>query len=63
MYGLGAIEWKSDALWNWRQGRPLTWIDDCASELARSGPWSVEDPPLLDAAAKFTDHPASDRTC
>lgn len=35
MYGLGAIEWKSDALWNRYRGRPLVWIDDHASELAR----------------------------
>lgn len=35
MYGLGAIEWKRDALWNRYRGRPLVWIDDQASELTR----------------------------
>lgn len=35
MYGLGAVEWKSDALWNRYRDRPLVWIDDCASNLAR----------------------------
>jgi hypothetical protein len=33
MYGSG--HWKSDALWNRYQGRPLVWIDDHASNLAR----------------------------
>jgi hypothetical protein len=35
MYGLGAGEWKSDALWNRYRDRPLVWIDDDASNLAR----------------------------
>ena len=35
MYGFGAIEWKSDALWNRHRDRPLVWIDDEASNLAR----------------------------
>lgn len=35
MYGLGAGEWKSDALWNRYRDRPLVWIDDGASNLAR----------------------------
>jgi hypothetical protein len=35
MHGFGAIEWKSDALWNRYRGRPLVWIDDQASELTR----------------------------
>ncbi|MDO3012710.1 hypothetical protein P5V34_01785 [Mycobacteroides abscessus subsp. abscessus] len=35
MCGLGAIEWKSDALWSRYRDRPLVWIDDGASNLAR----------------------------
>lgn len=35
MYGLGTVEWKSDALWNRYRNRPLVWIDDDASNLAR----------------------------
>jgi hypothetical protein len=35
MLGLGAIEWKSNALWNRYLGRPLVWIDDGASHLVR----------------------------
>lgn len=35
MYELGAGEWKSDALWNRYRDRPLVWIDDGASKLAR----------------------------
>jgi hypothetical protein len=35
MDGSGAIGWKSDALWNKHRARPLVWIDDGASTLAR----------------------------
>lgn len=35
MYGLGAVEWKAEALWNKYPDRPLVWIDDYASELVR----------------------------
>ena len=35
MDGSGALEWKSNALWSRYRGRPLVWIDDHASTLAR----------------------------
>ncbi|GFG53464.1 hypothetical protein CQY20_31735 [Mycolicibacterium agri] len=35
MFGFGAAEWKGEALWHRHQGRPLVWIDDRASPLAR----------------------------
>ena len=35
MHGLGAVEWKCDTLWNRYRDRPLVWIDDGASNLAR----------------------------
>jgi hypothetical protein len=39
MYGFGAMDWKSDALWYRYQDRPLMWIDDHASNL---GPVDVD---------------------
>jgi hypothetical protein len=35
MDGFGALEWKTNALWSRYLGRPLVWIDDHASTLAR----------------------------